>query len=234
MPQKPQSDRYCCASVTEVIIYLHTQNMNFHATTYANSYTSASCYYWTKLKLNWSKRTRPFTPVPIFFCIQNPGVRAAALIRAVTWAQAGSNITHGARPKYAHHIPKSKSRFFAKMAMRTACRMLSIFSQNFAVHLPRKRPWCACVPYTSARTATWHSLATSVRISRNKEISRMARPKKDYFTFIDSLKVIDAKIINLTFEKMKRSQEIAIFKSECSESCELHAVTIFSNNKISW
>ena len=42
----------------------------------------------------------------------------------------------------------------------------------------------------------------------------MARPKKDYFTLTDSLKVIDHKIINFTFEKMKRSQDIAIFKAD--------------------
>ena len=53
-----------------------------------------------------------------------------------------------------------------------------------------------------------------MRISRNKEISRMARPKKDYFTFIDSLKFIDFKIIYFTFEKIKRSKEIAIFKAD--------------------
>ena len=53
-----------------------------------------------------------------------------------------------------------------------------------------------------------------MRISRNKEISRLARPKKDYFTFVDSLKFVDSKIVYFTFEKMKRSQEIAIFKAD--------------------
>ena len=42
----------------------------------------------------------------------------------------------------------------------------------------------------------------------------MARPKKDYFTFVDSLKFVDSKIVYFTFEKMKQSQEIAIFKAD--------------------